>query len=153
MGDFFMKIGENLILSLYLVLISLLFLEVSYLLNFTVFSPLIVISKYLIHSKLLAFLVELIVLFVFFFLYNLITSHIFLMFNQIYKYIVFALVDYLLITGTMKIFNILVNYLYLTTQICLISSLIIIKCVNLYSIFYINLIKYQRNKKRSVVND
>lgn len=146
-----MKINENLLLSFYLSVMSMLIFEVAYFLNFTIFSFYVLIHKYLLSSIVLSLLFEFGALFIFYLIYNQIVSKAYRMFNQIYKYVIFALIDYIIIVGLLKIFGILGNYLYLTTQICLISGLIIIKCMNLYSIFYANLLKYHRNKKKELL--
>ncbi len=141
----FLTLKENIILTFYLTIVSFILFEISYFLNFTIFSFSIVLNKYLIHSLALSLIFEFIVFFLLFFIYNYFTSKIFYIYNHIYIYVILGLVDYILLVGLLKIFNILPNYQYFTTQLCLISSFIILKCINLYSIFYINLIKYQRN--------
>lgn len=145
-----MSFKENLILSLYLVIVSLILFELSYFLNFTIFSPLMLINKYVTKSIWLCLLIEVATFYLFYLIYNQITSYNFMMFNHIYKYIVFGIIDYFLINGLFRLVGILSNYKYFTTQLCLFSGLIIIKCVNLYSIFYSNLIKYQRNTKKEM---
>ena len=124
-----MRFKENLILSLYLVIVSLILFELSYFLNFTIFSPLMLINKYVTKSIWLCLLIEVAIF---------------------YTYIVFGIIDYFLINGLLQLVGILSDYKYFTTQLCLFSGLIIIKCVNLYSIFYSNLIKYQRNTKKEM---
>lgn len=141
----FLSIKENIILSIYLTIISFALFELAYFFNFTIFSFSILLNKYLIKSMVLSLIIEFVVLFFIFIIYNYFTSKIYRLYNHIYTYIIFGLVDYFLLVGLLKILNILPNYQYFTTQLCLISSFIILKCINLYSIFYINLIKYQRN--------
>ena len=141
----FLSTKENIILTIYLTIISLILFELSYFLNFTIFSFSTLLNKYLIESRLLSLVIEFVILFFTLYIYNYFTSKIYKLFNHIYIYIIFGLVDYTLLVGILKIFNILPDYQYFTTQLCLISSFIILKSVNLYSIFYINLIKYQRN--------
>lgn len=148
MGDFFMKFVENALLSLYLTILSLLLFELSYLLNFTIFSPFLFIKSNIVNVTILALLIELFGFYLFYLLYNYLLSKRFIWLNHLYKYIILGIADYVLLIGVMKIFNYFPKIQYLTTQICLFSVIIILKVINCYSIFYSNLIEYQRIEKR-----
>ena len=142
-----MKTRENIVLSIYLTIVSFILFELSYLLNFTIFSFSVLLNKYLIKSMLLSLIIEFVSLFFFFYIYNFIVSKVYRIFSHLYIYIVFGLIDYCILLGILKIFNILPHYQYFTTQLCLLSSFIILKTINLYSLFYINLIRYQKKEQ------